>query len=315
MDALSPAEEDVMNAYPSEKINEFLDVAMALVQEASGIIKAALSSRDKKVSEKANVTDLVTETDKAMEKLLVEGIRKNFPDHKFIGEEDVAENKGNTVGEVTDDPTWIIDPIDGTMNFVHGHPMVCVSVGLVIKKVPWIGIIGVPMTNSVYHAIRFKGAWLNGNMIQSSGCNSLSNAMILPALPCLGGDETNQQQQAKLQMALNNLAKIAPKVQSIRMDGSAAINLAMIANGEADVYAQVGIRCWDIVAGGLIVKEAGGCLLDPRPRRPQDGSSSSYDYMSRGILAAATPELAKQVLDLKLEYPEIGRDHQQQFTG
>ena len=82
----------------------------------------------------------------------------------------------------------------------------------------------------------------------------------------------------------------------------------MVANGEADAYPQVGIRCWDMVAGGLIVQEAGGCLMDPR-----DGSA--YDYMSRGILAAATPELAKQVIDLGLEYPQVPRDHEDKFSG
>ena len=91
--------------------------------------------------------------------------------------------------------------------------------------------------------------------------------------------------------------------------GSAAINLAMIANGEADAYPQVGIRCWDIVAGGLIVREAGGCLLDPR-----DGSD--YDYMSRGVLATATPELAQEVLALGLTYDkETPRDHDEKFSG
>ena len=120
----------------------------------------------------------------------------------------------------------------------------------------------------------------------------------------------------------------------INFTGSTAINLVMIANGESDVYPQVGIRCWDIVAGGLIVQEAGdsicslfvstyftidisistialfsgGCLMDPR-----DGSD--YDYMSRGILAASTPELAKAVLDLGLTYPDISRDHPDTFTG
>jgi len=112
-------------------------------------------------------------------------------------------------------------------------------------------------------------------------------------------------------VALRNLAKISPKVQAVRMDGSAAINLAMIANGEAEVYAQVGIRCWDIVAGGLIVKEAGGCLMDPRGG-PEGGP---YDYMSRGILATANPQLAKEVLDLNLEYHHVPRDHQDKFSA
>jgi len=308
MASLSQVEKDVQADYPEERIQEFLDVAQELVAQAAEKVKAALSNRDKKVMEKSSATDLVTETDKATEKLLVGGLSAKFPGHKFIGEEDVAENKSNNVGDVTDDPTWIIDPIDGTTNFVHGHPMVCISVGLVIKRVPWIGIVSVPMTNNIYHAVRFKGAYLNGEKIQTSGCRSLSKSMFLPALTCLAGDTSDEDKQMKMMIGLGNLAKIASKVQAVRLDGSAAINLVMIANGESDVYPQVGIRCWDIVAGGLIVQEAGGCLMDPR-----DGSD--YDYMSRGILAASTPELAKAVLDLGLTYRDISRDHPDTFTG
>jgi len=299
MASLSQVEKDVQADYPEEKIQEFLDVAQGLVAQAAEKVKAALSNRDKKVMEKSSATDLVTETDKATEKLLVGGLSAKFPGHKFIGEEDVAENKSNNVGDVTDDPTWIIDPIDGTTNFVHGHPMVCISVGLVIKRVPWIGIVSVPMTNNVYHAVRFKGAYLNGEKIQVSRAQQLGKAMVLNEVWSLSGHN-------KLQ--LENMAKLMEHAQAIRTVGSAAINLVMIANGESDVYPQVGIRCWDIVAGGLIVQEAGGCLMDPR-----DGSD--YDYMSRGILAASTPELAKAVLDLGLTYPDIPRDNPDTFTG
>jgi len=303
----SQAEKDVLVDY-SEKIQEFFNVASELVAEAAEKVKAALARRDKTVMEKSSATDLVTETDKATEKLLVGGLSAKFPDHKFIGEEDVAENMGNKVGEVTDAPTWIIDPIDGTTNFVHGHPMVCISVGLVIKRVPWIGIVSVPMTNSVYHAIRFKGAFLNGNKIQTNGRDKLSTSMFLGKMACLAGEDSDEEKQTKMMIDLGNLAKIASRVQAIRMEGSAAINLVMVANGEADVYPQVGIRCWDIVAGGLIVKEAGGCLMDPR-----DGSD--YDYMSRSVLAASTPQLAKKVIELGLAYPETKRDHEDKFIG
>lgn len=304
----SQLEKEVGSEYPKERIQEFLDVAMDLVSRASGCVKEALSKRDKNVETKSSATDLVTETDKAMEKLLVGGLQAKFPDHKFIGEEDTAENKGNDVGEVTDSPTWIIDPIDGTTNFVHGHPMVCISVGLIIKRIPWIGIVSVPMTNSTYHAVRSQGAFLNGNKIQPSGCRSLSKSMFLPTMTCLAGANDSEENKMKNMLCLGNLAKISSKVQAVRMDGSAAINLVMIANGEADVYPQVGIRCWDIVAGGLIVKEAGGTLLDPR-----DGSD--YDYMSRAVLACATPELAKEVIDLGLAYPDCKRDHEEKFMG
>ena len=112
----SQLEKDVGSEYPKEQIQEFLDVAMDLVSQASGCVKEALSKRDKNVETKSSALDLVTETDKAMENSLLVDLRVNFM-HKFIGEEDMDKNKGNDVGKVTG--TWIIDPIDGTINGVH----------------------------------------------------------------------------------------------------------------------------------------------------------------------------------------------------
>ena len=165
------------------------------------------------------------------------------------------------------------------------------------------------MTNSTYHAVGSQGAFLNGNKIKPSGCRSLSKSMFLSTMTCLAGADDSEENKMKNMLCLENLAKISSKVQAVRMDGSAAINLVMIANGEADVYPKVGtIHCGDIVAGGLIVKEAGGTLLDPR-----DGSD--YDYMRIAVLACATPELAKEVIDLGLAYPDCKHNHEEKFMG
>lgn len=108
---------------------------------------------------------MVTETDQEVEEYLISTIKKNFPHHKFIGEESVAEG---AKCELTDAPTWIIDPVDGTMNFVHGYPNVCVSIGLLINKVPEIGIIFNPVVGYFFEARRGCGAKLNGQPIHVS---------------------------------------------------------------------------------------------------------------------------------------------------
>lgn len=118
------------------ELNRYYKESLKLVRDAGKVIVWALGSREKKTYTKACDTDLVTETDRRVEMLLVNGLREKFPTHKFIGEENTSES--STI-DFTDDPTWIIDPIDGTMNFVHSNPMCCISVGLVINRIPVLG--------------------------------------------------------------------------------------------------------------------------------------------------------------------------------
>lgn len=119
---------------------------------------------------------MVTETDQKIEKFLIQNLLKHFPEHKFIGEESVA---GGSKCNLTDDPTWIIDPIDGTTNFIHSFPHVCVSVGLFINKIPEIGIVYNPTLNRMFTAKKGKGAFLNEEPIKVSGNTALSQALVM----------------------------------------------------------------------------------------------------------------------------------------
>lgn len=133
-------------------------------------------SISKNIAVKSSDIDLVTETDQQVEKLLIENLSKDFPDHLFIGEESVA---GGSQCKLTDAPTWIIDPIDGTMNFVHSFPHSCISIALFIEKKPEIAVIYNPMLDQLFTARRGQGAYLNGKRIQVSKETSLSKALIM----------------------------------------------------------------------------------------------------------------------------------------
>lgn len=124
---------------------------------------------------KSDDIDLVTETDQQVEKMLISSLSKQFPDHKFIGEESVA---GGSQCNLTNAPTWIIDPIDGTMNFVHGFPHCCISIGLFIEQVPEIGIVYNPVLEQLFTAVKGRGAYLNGKRIKVSGQTDLSKSML-----------------------------------------------------------------------------------------------------------------------------------------
>jgi len=267
-----------MTDYSEEDITHFYNVALDLVDKAGKVVVTAIEDRDKKIAEKSSPTDLVTETDKAVEDLLVSGLKKQFPDHDFIGEEDVSAQSGY-VSNFSSKPTWIIDPIDGTMNFVHTNPLVSISVGLTINGKLVIGIINAPCIGKLYAAVKGRGATCNSKPIKVSNCTQLSLAQCILEVWSRDGAESEAKQQA-------NFSSIVSKVHSVRCLGSACLNLAFVAAGNSDIYCHAGIRCWDMAAGALIVQESGGVVLDP--------SGKDFDLMSRRILVASSQDLANE---------------------
>jgi len=278
-----------MTDYSDEDITHFYNVALDLVDKAGKVVVSAIENRDKKIAEKASPTDLVTETDKAVEDLLVSGLKKQFPNHDFIGEEDVSAQSG-CVSNFSSKPTWIIDPIDGTMNFVHTNPLVTISVGLTINGKLVIGIISAPFKG--------RGATCNSKPIKVSNCTQLSLAQCILEVWSRDGAESEAKQQA-------NFSSIVSKVHSVRSLGSACLNFAFVAAGNSDVYCHAGIRCWDMAAGALIVQESGGVVLDP--------SGKDFDLMSRRILVASSQDLVKEWItqvdfktsEFKRDYPDV----------
>ena len=162
---------------------------------------ATRNSQRKTVQIKSHPTDFVTETDQQVEKLLMDGIRKKYPDHEFIGEEESSEGKKVIL---TDSPTWIIDPIDGTMNFVHSFPHSAVSIALLINQVTEIGIVFNPVLGQKFTARRGQGAFYNGEQIHVSGEKDLSKALIMVEFG------TNRENE-KVKVIMENLNKLVRK--------------------------------------------------------------------------------------------------------
>ncbi|KAG5516306.1 hypothetical protein RHGRI_037124 [Rhododendron griersonianum] len=156
---------------------EFLAVAIDAAKKAGDVIRKGFYVT-KHVEHKGQV-DLVTETDKACEDLIFNHLKQHFPNHKFIGEETTA---AYGVTELTDEATWIVDPLDGTTNFVHGFPFVCVSIGLTIEKVPVVGVVYNPIMDELFTGIHGKGAFLNGNPIKVSSQSELVKSLLCTEL-------------------------------------------------------------------------------------------------------------------------------------
>jgi len=226
-----------------------LALAVECAKEAGDIVKRAWTSKTE-IHFKA-ATDLVTETDKQCEQLIMNKIQKEFPTHKFIAEEDVSEGKGEE--KLTDDPTWIIDPLDGTTNFVHRFPFVAISIGFAIHKKVVVGVIYNPILEEMFQGSYGHGAFLNGQPIHVSERYELKHSLI--ALAC--GAEISKEDT---DLFLHHMNVAITNCRSWRRAGSAALDMAYIACGRTDIYCEKGIHAWDIAAGIIIVVEAGGIV-------------------------------------------------------
>jgi myo-inositol-1(or 4)-monophosphatase len=192
-------------------------------------------------------TDPVTQADKKSQKIIIKIIKDNFPQHGILAEED-------GIDESDREYCWIIDPLDGTVNFVHGLPMFCVSIGLKHKNEIISGIIYSPIMKEVFIAEKNKGSWLNGKRIEVSKIKD-----VIRALAVTGFSYSFRENNIKV---MKNFQDIMLQVQGVRRFGSAALDMAYVASGRFEFFWEENLKPWDIAAGILVVKEAGGEVSD-----------------------------------------------------
>jgi myo-inositol-1(or 4)-monophosphatase len=283
---------------------QILRCALLCADEGGSMIRKAISTRVSSASQDANTkvsaADLVTETDLAVEKLIRNRINKTFTDHLFVGEE--GSGASITVSEREGKFVWIVDPIDGTTNFVHAFPVVAVSIAVAFGDKPILGLIYNPLTNELWFAWKGCGAFMkqaNGSLIPiaTSGCKSLSSAIVSTgfAVPAFRRETANVAAKEKLQSIVeHNTRVLMTRSRDIRRIGSAACDICYVAMGRTDVYFEFGIKEWDIAAGLVILSEAGGDSSTV-------GGNTQYSIRGRNILVAASTEL-------RLEMNSVLRD-------
>ena len=247
---------------------EYLAVAKKAAEGAGELIRMAFNSEDKGVQSKGLSADLVTATDEACENLIRSTIMEAFPDHKFIGEEEVA--KTGRIPELGPEPTWMCDPLDGTTNFVHGFPFVCSCVGLVINKQVVAGVVYNPVLEEMFTAARGAGAFLNGEPISVSEQPDIQRALCATEIGVHRDFET-------MMAIMERLMKVISSTRSIRCSGSCAMNMCGVAMGRLDIFFEIGFGgCWDVAAASIVLEEAGGRVLDP--------AGGPFDIMGRRVL-------------------------------
>ncbi|XP_041952763.1 inositol monophosphatase 1-like isoform X1 [Alosa sapidissima] len=264
---------------------ECMNFGMAIAREASEVILEAFKSK-KDVMLKSSPADLVTETDQRVEKMLISALRARYPAHKFIGEESVAAGEKL---ELTEAPTWIIDPIDGTVNFVHRFPFVAISIAFAVNKQTEFGIVYSCVEDKMYWAQRGRGAFLNNVPLHTSGQQDITKSLVVTEI----GAERDDVALSTMTTNIMNLLKVP--IQGIRAVGTAAVDMVLVATGGADAYYHIGMHCWDIAASALIVQEAGGVVLDT------DGTK--FDMMSRKVIAASSMPVAKRIAQVVRAFP------------
>ncbi|XP_017841869.2 inositol monophosphatase 2 [Drosophila busckii] len=270
------------------KLKEYYEVALKLVEKCGPLFMEGYSKPKADYVVKSDFYDLVTVYDKQIEDTLIQGLTSAFPESLIIGEEESATSERQA--ELTDAPTWIIDPIDGTTNFVHRIPHCCISVGLAIKKELVVGIIYNPPANELFSAWQGHGAYLNGQRISTSKKTTIRQAVVAYEISLIHAARVRDKN-------IKRIYKLGSNATCTRSFGSAALALCYVATAQCDVYHVEDLKPWDIAAGAVILREAGGTLCHTY--------GGKFDVMKPDLVCAATEELCKNAISLIEEANQI----------
>jgi myo-inositol-1(or 4)-monophosphatase len=268
-------------------MHPMLTTAVKAARRAGNIITRGARDLDLLTVTAKGPKDFVSEVDHAAEAAIVETLHATYPDHAILAEEGTARDRNTDAEHV-----WIIDPLDGTTNFLHGFPQYCVSIALAHRGVVTQGVIYDPVRNDLFTASRGRGAFLNERRIRVSRRQHLRDSLIGTGFPFRDG--------SYLDTWLAMMRSMIQQAAGIRRPGAAALDLAYVAAGYYDGFFEIGLNPWDVAAGSLLVLEAGGLVGD---------LSGEGNYLYGGQVIAATPKVFAQMVNLLGPYRErLARD-------
>ncbi|OGA15309.1 MAG: inositol monophosphatase [Betaproteobacteria bacterium RIFCSPLOWO2_02_FULL_66_14] len=254
-------------------MHPMLNVAVKAARRAGAIInRAAFDGTILKVRAK-QANDFVTQVDQAAEAAIIDIVRQAYPAHALLAEESGAQASADA------EYRWLIDPLDGTTNYIHGFPQYCVSIGVQHRGIVSHGVVYDPSRNELFTASRGRGAFLNDRRIRVSRCERLSEALLGTGFPF--------REKARLDLYMRQLQAMISATAGVRRAGAAALDLAYVAAGRLDAFWEMGLSPWDMAAGALLIQEAGGLVGD---------FSGEPNYLESGDIAAGTPKAFAQLL-------------------
>ncbi|AWI81025.1 inositol monophosphatase [Parazoarcus communis] len=259
-------------------MHPILNIAVKAARRAATVINRASTQIDLLTVESKSPNDFVTEVDRAAEKAIIEVLREAYPGHGIL-----AEESGESGAE--SEFVWIIDPLDGTTNFIHGFPQYAISIALTKNGVPEHCVVYNPVNNELFTATRGSGAYLNDRRIRVSRRVRLADALVGTGFP--------YREFGNIDAYLAMFRELTQKTAGIRRPGAAALDLAYVAAGRLDGFWEMGLSPWDMAAGVLLVQEAGGLVSD---------FAGEGNFLTTGNVVAGTPKVFAQMLPIIQSY-------------
>jgi myo-inositol-1(or 4)-monophosphatase len=267
----------------SPNLHPMINVAVKAARAAGSIInRAALDIESVRISQK-KANDFVTEVDHAAEQAIIETLLAAYPGHGIL-----AEESGSEHGAQDSEYVWIIDPLDGTTNFIHGLPVYCVSIALAVKGKVEQAVVYDPTRNDLFTATKGRGAYLNDRRLRVSKRLSLKESLISTGFPFRDGDD--------IQKYLAIMGEIMPRTAGLRRPGAAALDLAYVAAGYTEGFFETGLQPWDVAAGSLLVTEAGGLV---------GNFTGEADFLEQYECVAGAPKVYGQLVGILGKYSKF----------
>jgi len=264
-----------------------LNVAIKAARAAGSIINRAALDVERLLVSVKGPNDFVSEVDRAAEAAIIEMLLQAYPDHGIL-----AEESGSSHGNRHSEFQWIIDPLDGTTNFLHGLPIYAVSIGLAHRDVVQQGVVYDPARNDLYFASRGRGAFLNDRRLRVSKRTQLADALVGTGFPFRRGDDFGRY----LQM----MQSVMQRCAGLRRPGAAALDLCYVAAGWYDGFFESGLNPWDVAAGSLIITEAGGLI---------GNFTGEAQFLHQREIVAGNPKVYGQLVHLLAPYAKGTKGH------
>ncbi len=253
-----------------------LNIALPIVRSAGEFIMRAYERKDSFSVTQKSAHDFVTEIDHKVEQYIFERLQQNYPAYGYLGEESGTQPSDS-------EHLWILDPLDGTTNFIHGFPQFAISLALKVKGITELAIVYDPVLREEFTALRGRGARMNNHRLRVTAIAGLNDALIGTGFPF------RPEQMPQLPSYLKTLSEVARLSAGIRRAGAAALDLAWVAAGRLDGFWESGLSLWDMAAGDLLIREAGGLVTDY-----QGGVS----YLEQGQIVAGNARVVKALLGI-----------------
>jgi myo-inositol-1(or 4)-monophosphatase len=264
-------------------LHPMLNIAIKAARAAGAIINRASLDVDRLTVTSKGPNDFVTEVDQAAERAIIETLLTAYPDHAIL-----AEESGRSMGSQTSDYVWIIDPLDGTTNFIHGFPQYAVSIALAFKGKVEQAVVYDPARNDLFYATKGRGAFMNDKRLRVSKRIRLADALIGTGFPFRKGDNFKRY--------LKIMEELMPLCAGLRRPGAAALDLCYVAAGWYDAFFETGLHPWDVAAGSLIVTEAGGLV---------GNFTGEADFLYQREVLAGSPKVYAQLVPILAQYTRV----------